>query len=775
MTAASDSSKRLLWGLGIATVAALGLALWSRANAPAALEVQPTARYVGSETCAGCHQPEAGEWVRSQHAAAMAEATDATVAGAFDDREVTAGAVTSMFFRRDGRFYVRTDGEDGELADFEIAYTFGVDPLQEYLIRRPGGRLQALGLAWDTRPAVAGGQRWFHLYPDDTIPADDPLHWTGPQQNWNFMCADCHSTNLRKNYDADTRTFETTWSEISVGCEACHGPGSDHVDLARGGSAGSAAAYGLTVQLDERQGVTWRFDETAGVPARSQPRTGDREIEVCARCHSRREQLTDDWHAGQAFADGFRASAIDAGLYFPDGQQRDEVYTYGSFLQSLMYARGVTCSDCHNPHTGELRLAGNATCTQCHQAPVYLTRDHHLHAPGSAGSLCVTCHMPTRTYMVVDPRHDHSFRVPRPDRTVALGVPNACTDACHADRDAAWAAAALDEHLGRPPGGFQTFAEPYAAFDAGDANGAVAIASLAASAAQPAVVRGGALHRLAVSGSTTAVPFDGLLTDASAIVRRTALEQLRLMDDATRLRLAPPLLTDPVRTVRIEAARALADLADDSLPSRERPAFERAFAELEAEARFHADRAEGQANLASMLMARGRLDDAAAALEEAILVNRAFVPAYLGLAEVHRQRGDDATGERVLREALAIEPDSAETWHTLGLTLVRLGRREDALPALQSAADRAPDVPRFAYVYGVALHDTGNGAAAVRVLGEALERHPDDPDLLLVLALYSEEAGSLTEARQYAARLLAVQPANPTARALAARLDRPSP
>jgi len=773
MTGTRGASRRILWGVGLAVLGALALALWVRRQAPAdtSMVARSTAQYVGSETCAGCHQAEALEWVQSQHAAAMAEASDATVAGAFDDREVTSGGVTSLFFRRDGRFYVRTDGDGGQIREFEITYTFGVDPLQQYLVRFPGGRLQALGLAWDTRPAPSGGQRWFHLYPDEPLVAGDPLHWTGPQQNWNFMCADCHSTNLRKGYDAATRQFETTWSEISVGCEACHGPGSDHVDLAREGATARPDGFGLTARLDERRGVTWHFDDTAGVPVRSAARADDGEIEVCARCHSRREQLTDDWYAGERLEDGFRPSSLEAGLYFSDGQQREEVYTYASFLESLMYARGVTCSDCHNPHTGALRLSGNATCTQCHQAPVYLTADHHLHQPGSAGSLCVTCHMPTRTYMEVDPRHDHSFRVPRPDRTVAIGVPNACTDSCHADRDAGWAADAIEAAFGRPAAGSQVFAERFAAFDAGTVASAPSLASLAADAAEPAVVRAGALHRLAVAGMTTAVPFEALLVDPSPMVRRTTLEQLRLMDDDTRLRLVPGLLSDSVRTVRIEAARALADLADRALPRAARPAFERAFGEFVAEARHNGDRAEAQANLGTLWMARGRLDEAAAAFQEGTALNRTFVPAFLGLAEVHRLRGDEDAAERVLRDALAASPDSAEAHHALGLALVRQRRRDDAIPELFEATRQAPEVSRFAYVYGVALHDAGRTTDALQVLREADGRHPDDPDLLLVLALYSDEAGSTADARRYVDRLLAVQPANPTARALVSRLD----
>jgi hypothetical protein len=196
--------------------------------------------YVGSAACAGCHQAESEAWRGSHHDLAMAEATEETVLGDFDSAAFTYGDVTSRFFRRDGKFFVNTDGPDGELADFEIRYTFGVTPLQQYLIAFPDGRMQALGIAWDSRPKEKGGQRWFHLYPGQNLKAGDPLHWTGIDQTWNFQCAECHSTELRKNYDAATNTYATTWAEIDVACETCHGPGAAHVDWADGVRQGPA-------------------------------------------------------------------------------------------------------------------------------------------------------------------------------------------------------------------------------------------------------------------------------------------------------------------------------------------------------------------------------------------------------------------------------------------------------------------------------------------------------------------------------------------------------
>ena len=408
--------------------------------------------YVGRSVCAGCHQTQAEQWSGSHHDLAMQPADESSVLGDFDDASLTQFGVTSTFYRKNGRFMVRTEGPDGKLHDYELSYTFGVEPLQQYLVEFPGGRLQALSLAWDTRPKEQGGQRWFHLYPDEKINHEDELHWTQASQNWNSMCAECHSTNLRKGYDAASRTFSTTWSEIDVSCEACHGPGSDHVRWARRESGWKAleAGKGLTVLLDERRGVQWTMNPETGNALRSQARSGDKEIELCARCHSRRSPISDGYVHGEPLLNHYLPRLLDEGMYHADGQIDDEVYVYGSFIQSRMYHAGVSCSDCHEPHSLSLRISGNGVCLQCHQAEKYEQAGHHFHEPDSEGASCAECHMPPKSYMVVDPRHDHSMRIPRPDLSAKLGTPNAC-NGCHQDRSPEWAAQQLSLiHISEP-------------------------------------------------------------------------------------------------------------------------------------------------------------------------------------------------------------------------------------------------------------------------------------------------------------------------------------
>ncbi|MFO1361555.1 MAG: multiheme c-type cytochrome [Burkholderiales bacterium] len=720
------------------------------------------AAYVGTAACAECHAQERAAWQGSQHDRAMQVASEKTVLGDFANARFTHAGVTSTFFRRDGKFFVNTDGAGDKPADFEIKYTFGVEPLQQYLVELPGGRLQALGLAWDTRPKAAGGQRWFVLYPDRKLKPGDPLHWTGIDQNWNYQCADCHSTNLRKGYDEKTGTFRTTWSDLDVGCEACHGPGSNHVAWARKTGEGQRyeSGKGLAVALDERRGAAWAIDAASGNAARSKPRATSREIETCARCHARRGQFADDWRPGQPLADAFRAALIEPGLYHADGQQRDEVYTYGSFLQSRMHARGVTCSDCHDPHSGKLRAPGNAACAQCHAAAKYDAPSHTHHAAGSRGAECAACHMPTTIYMVVDPRHDHGFRIPRPDRTVSLGVPNACNQ-CHAKETPQWAADAIAKWFPQPKPGFQTFAEGFHAADRGAPGAPGALIRIAEDRAQGAIVRASALQRLArYLGPATLQTVRNALNDPDPMVRAAAVSALAGADAATRAQLLARMLGDPVRLVRMDAARALAGEAEARLAPDDRKRFESALEEYVAAQRFNADRPEAQAALGNLFAARGRDAEAAAAYRKALELDPTFVQAALNLADLHRAVAREDEAERTLRAALARAPQSAPVHHALGLALVRQKRTHEALAELALAAKLAPDDPRFAYVYGVALYDTGKRAEAMKVLQAALARHPYDRELLFALASYERAGGNVVRARERARLLRELEPEN---------------
>jgi tetratricopeptide (TPR) repeat protein len=738
---------------------------------PAAQQASAAARaahYVGSAACASCHAAAYGAWKGSQHARAMQPATADTVLGDFDHARFRYAGVVSTFFRRDGRFFVRTDGADGRLADFEVLYTFGVAPLQQYLIPFPDGRLQALSIAWDSRPRAQGGQRWFHLYPKDKIDHRDELHWTRRAQNWNYMCADCHSTDLRKNYNAASDTYRTTWQEMSVGCEACHGPGSAHLHWADSKSGDTGA--GLGVALGERAGARWTIDPATGNAVRSRPRAQDTEVDVCAPCHARRGQIGDGYRAGLAWQDFYRPALLSPDLYYADGQQRDEVYNWGSFLQSRMYHAGVTCSDCHEPHGQGLRASGNGVCAGCHLPSKYATPTHHHHAGEGAGTQCVDCHMPTSLYMVIDARRDHSLRIPRPDLSIVLGTPNAC-NGCHRNKNAQWAASVVERWTGHAPRGYQRYAQALAdaARDAAQASGE--LARVAGDSSHPAIARASAIEALAryAQPATMHAARNGL-TAADALVRRASIGALAPLPPDQRLPWVAPLLLDPVRSVRMEAAYVLADARDAFEPT-QRAAFDRAAAEYEGAQRFNADRPEGRVALGNFYARQGRLPEAQAQLQSALTLDPTFVPAYVNLADVWRVLGRDADGERTLRDGLGHAAGAAALHHALGLTLIRLHRNTEALAELRRAAQIDGGNARFAYVYAVALQSAGQLQVALAELDRALVRHPEDRDLLIAAVSFRRDRGDTAGARRYVERLSRHYPEDPGVARLARELS----
>ena len=704
--------RRLLAaGTGLAVLVA-AVAVWRIATGPAPTEGPPRAtgaaapappEYVGSAACRDCHADEYQRWQSSQHAVAMQVADEQTVLGDFSGARLRKDGITSEFFRRDGKFMVRTEGPGGRVEDFEVRHTFGVYPLQQYLVELDGGRVQALSLAWDARPQDHGGQRWFHLYPNERLAHTDELHWTQRQQNWNFMCSDCHSTGVRKNYDAATGNFATAWAEIVVGCEACHGPGSNHVALARGAAGGDPAAArgGLTVTFDERKGAAWVIDPATGTAARSVPRATSKELDVCAQCHARRGQFSDSYRAGEPFTDHYLPALLGPLLYYADGQQRDEVFNWGSFLSSRMHEQGVSCGDCHDPHGGKLHAPGNAVCAQCHAAARYDAPSHHFHEPGTVGAACASCHMKTETYMVVDPRHDHSFRIPRPDRSVTLGTPNACNQ-CHADRTAEWAAAEIRSRYPAPKPGFQGFAEAFAAADRGDPAAVMALVQVAANLDESAIARASAIERLArLPGENALFAAEAGLKDSSPLVRRTSVAVYEQLPPLQR-KAVVPLLNDSSRIVRMQAARTLAPLADDAFDPAALAAFRSAAAEYVAAERFNADRPEHRSNLGGFLAERGETVAAEAEYRAALALDRRFVPAWANLADLRRLQGRESEVEATLREGLELVPGAAALHHSLGLSLVRQQRKAEALRELKRATELEPGNARYKYVYEVA-------------------------------------------------------------------------
>lgn len=759
------TGRTLLRGLFllVGVVLAIGIARADEAipgpGGIGALAPGAPAGFVGSAACATCHAAEAGAWRASQHSGAMSAATPQTVLGDFNDGTAGSGATAARFHRDGDRFLVDIDGPDGKRTTYPVSHTFGLYPLQQYIATFPDGRLQMLPYAWDTRPAAEGGARWFHLYPDHPPVAGDPLHWTRALQNWNFMCAECHSTALAKNFDARSGTFHTTFSEISVGCESCHGAGAAHVAWAEAGADPVVALKGFAAAINSRGAVDWTPDPATGSPKASvaRPMGGD-VVETCGLCHSRRGAFATPWHPGAPLTDTHRPVLLTQDLFEADGLMKDEVFNLHSFEQSRMYAAGVTCVDCHEPHSGKLKADGAQVCSLCHLPEKFDTVAHTGHPAGPGAPDCIGCHMATRTYMVVDPRHDHSFRIPRPDLSVRYGTPNTCTD-CHADKSAAWAAEAIERWHGPERKGFQTWTAAFADARSGAATARTELQKLANDPAIPAIVRATAVDALtAYPATTTDATLGRALSDPDPLVRATALRTQAGRPLAERWRRGAPALADPSPLVRLEAAELLADQPLDGLSAADRERLLSAFAAYEAAQMLDADRVEGRANLGVFRLRRGDPAGAEAEFRAALARDPDAVQVRVNLADLYRGLGREAEADRVLRDGLTLTPDAAVLHYALGLSLVRQKQVPQALAELGRAVALAPDDGHYAYVLTIALRSTGQPEAADRVLAEALKRLPNDVELLSLALNQALNARNIDESRSLVGRLQALRP-----------------
>jgi predicted CXXCH cytochrome family protein len=689
----------------------------------------------------------------------MQVASDETVLGDFEDARFAHFPVVTRFFRKDEEFYVNTEGPDGRTADFRVPYVFGVEPLQQILVELPGGRLQALGIAWDTQRG-----QWFDLYPDERFEPGDPLHWTGRLQRWNTMCAECHSTQLRRGYDVEGGVYQTSWAEIDVGCQACHGPGEAHVRWAEalaGAAAPEAADDGLVVHFD-------------AADARG-------EIETCAPCHSRRHRIRSEERPGRPLLDGYVPATLREGLYHADGQIDGEVYVYGSFAQSRMYQRGVRCTDCHDPHDLTLREEGNALCTRCHQQQpdprfptlarkTYDGPAHHFHPAGSEAARCVACHMPARTYMEVDPRRDHSFRVPRPDLSVTLGTPNACTG-CHADRSPQWAADAVADWYGPERQRSPHYGEAIAAGRRGAPEAGRALVALAGDAEQPAIVRATALELLPGYGRAALEAALAATRDDDPLLRATAVAGLEAVPPQLRLALAAPLLEDPVRAVRIQAARVLASLPASEFEPTQRRALGAALAEYRDAQSAQPDTPEAHLNLAVIEADRGRGEQAEQSYRTAIRLDPDFFPARANLAMLYNAMGRNEEAERELREAVARSPGQAELHYSLGLLLAEEHRFEEAAASLARAAEQMPGRARVHYNLALALQQLGRGPEGEAALRKARRLEPLDAGIVQALAILYFQQGRWEEALLHARALIELVPDSTQARQLLRQIE----
>jgi predicted CXXCH cytochrome family protein len=700
--------------------------------------------FVGSATCTPCHAAQAKAYAGSHHARALLRSTTENVPAKVADLSfATALGGSTRFAGKDGHVTVTSPNANAHAQTFDIAYLAGVFPLQQFVVPTERGKLQTLGVSWDTRSAKDGGERLFHLYgPRGVAPADE-LFFTRSAQNWNHVCADCHSTFVERRYDLASDAFDTRWVELSVGCEACHGPGAAHVRAATSGV--KSPAYSFTVTL--KPAAPWA-PSPSGSPT---PRAVDEsELEACAPCHSRRQPLHEGFLAGDPLLDAFEPELLTPGRYHADGQVDGEVYEWGSFLQSKMHASGVRCSDCHEPHAAELRAPGNALCTRCH-ASARFDQASHSHHEGAKAPACVDCHMPKKVFMQVDERRDHSIRIPRPDWSVEFATPNAC-NACHTKETPRWAAEAVAKWY---PSSAQRphFGRALALDRQGSVEAPPALDALARDAKAPSIARATALERLghfpsrrALETLRTALASDEPLVVYGAVLGASALPI------AQRAELLMAAVAHPRRAIRVAVGRALATLPLEQTNADTRRAVERAFADVEETFAISASRPETHVEKSSFELGRGHAGEAETELETALRLAPCLAAAHLNRADLARARSDEALAERELRAAIGCAPQNAFAQHALGLWFVRNGKRREALASLKKAVELDPGEARFGYVLAVATADGGDLAGAVELLQAALRQQPNDRDLLQALAGYlrrldRKEAASEAERR----------------------------
>lgn len=691
--------------------------------------------YVGSANCKACHEASYAEWQKSDHFLAMQPANDSTVLGDFDQRTFVADGVTNTFFKKDGKYYINTEGDDGINHDYEVLYTFGYFPLQQYLVAFPGGRLQSTRVSWNSRD-----KKWFHQYAGQSVYHKDWLHWTGNSQNWNTMCASCHSTDLRKNYDEQTDSYNTTWKEINVTCESCHGPGSSHIEYI------NSKKYRKGIRLDNA-GLAYGRDTIAQL-----------QLNTCAACHARKSDVAATLIRSHEIMDDLIPQVISTEMYFADGQIKEEDYEYGSFTQSKMFHNNVRCSNCHNPHSGKLRLTGNNLCLSCHK-PNYNTEAHHFHQPETEGAQCINCHMVTRTYMGVDHRRDHSFRIPRPDQSVTYGTPNAC-NGCHAKETPGWASAKVKEWYG--PVRKYHFSDDLIPGSLLDKNSEAHLVKLLADTTQPEIARATAASYL--SNIQTMKGAEALLNaikDRKPLVRYHAIRGLENYPPDLWVQKVYPALTDQVRAVRIAAADLYHRLPAEALPAASKESYISADLENRAFLANQTDFAVGNVMMADYKMQAGSYDEAIRYYTRGLDKDSLMNYARLNLSAAYNTQGKNQEALKTLEEAALIDPFNDQVFYNLGLLQYEMGAIGPALESFQKAVNLGSGNPGLYYNFGLLLQQSGKLKEAEKILQKGYALNPNATNINYALAFFYLQQELPLKAVVHARALYAADPRNP--------------
>lgn len=716
--------------------------------------------YVERDKCISCHEEIYNSYKGSHHDLAMDIATEETVLGNFDDYTFTHLGDAARFFRKGNQFFVYTKGAKGKYSEFKVKYVFGWTPLQQYLIEFPRGHYQVLPFCWDSQPLEQGGQRWFHIYDQERIPHNDILFWTGKQQNWNHVCAECHSTDLKKNYDHEQLTFNTSWKEIDVSCDACHGPSENHLKWAelneKGKNTDRFVNMGYAFNFPD-DSATWEFDMEKGTAYRSKIRNNHQEVELCARCHSRRLQIWEDYVHGELLMQTHIPELLTPRLYHVDGQIKDEDYVYGSFLQSSMYHQGVTCTDCHDAHSMQIKAPANVLCATCHLNEKYNNYTHHFHRIDSTGGSCKDCHMPETTYMVVDPRQDHSIRIPRPDLSLKINTPNACTQ-CHTDQTDNWANQWFRKWYGDKYDTLEHFGEVFYAALQHDPGALDRLITILNDKENPEIVRATAiLYMENIPSAKSARRIQQAVTDQSPMIRMAAIQVLGRIQGNESVQFAMQLINDSVRAVRYEAALAYSRVSAETKAGLLRDKEKKQLNEYIQMLMVNNDQAATHVNLGIYYQGENKPDSAYYSYKQALMVDSNSVEAVINIADLYRAQNRDREGEKLLAEYANKYSERPEVYNALGLLYVRQKKSDEALVMFERSVQLAPENTYYIYVYGVALNSMGKSEEAVKVLEKGYEINPFDFNIAYSLAAIYNEMGDESNFQKFYNQVLFLQ------------------
>jgi predicted CXXCH cytochrome family protein len=721
--------------------------------------------YLGAKQCQTCHQEQYQAWQGSHHYMSMQHASNTSVLANFDNITFDDNAEINRFYRKGEQFWVNIKGEDGKFHDYQIKYTFGYTPLQQYMVEFNDGRVQLIPFAWDSRLKKEGGQRWFNLYPDMNEPHQE-FYWTNTGQNWNYMCADCHSTNLDKNFELETNTYNTTYSEINVACESCHGAASEHLKWTKDKTINT---FGFTRDLSTSVD-NWQVKSNSTTLSPNDI-NHSQQVLTCAQCHSRRSQISNKNHVeGNAFGERYLLDLLSSDNYYPDGQVYNEDFVYGSFLQSKMHQKGVVCSNCHDPHSAKLNLPKEALCLQCHQAETFATKSHHQHNDGSTGAQCVNCHMPETTYMKIDARRDHGFHIPRPDLALQFGTPDTCIS-CHDDKTSNWSLDKLNawfpnsEHR-QTRKQEKDFTGVFSATTMSLSNQqwqsvSSELSRIAQTISYAPIIRASSLTKMAqTSNANTVIAIARALKDDNEYIRLGAIQALQGSGaqsmQTEKWRLLSPLLTDKVLAIRTAAAYTLTSLWQQ-LNSEQIKILTPALNEYITIQDYNSDRGFAHSNKGIIFSYQGKLEQAINSFKQGISIEKNFAQGYLNLSQVYRQLEQHQKTMEILKQGMKANPEDAQLPFELAMAYIRAKDKVTAATHLGKATNLAPQNSHYFYVLGLSLQDF-NKTKAYKAIAQAysLSQNPQH-----LYALCEMQVRHQTfQAKQCITKLAKVAPSN---------------